>query len=103
VELTPEITAGLRRVRRRQCVFVLTWIAYVPVLAVLVLQLRIPPELVMPVGLTWMAIMAAAAAWTVRARCPRCGEHFGVERTLRIAGWLDPVAGRCRSCQLPLR
>lgn len=103
MELTHEITAGLRDIRKRRRIVWGMWLAYLPAVALLAWTFQLSDAGAFKVVGAYMAAWVAAGVWAGRARCPRCGERYDSKRGALGFRVHNPWAQSCISCQLPLR
>lgn len=107
VQRDAHVREGLRELRRRRAVYFSILVAFLPACTLLsVLGFRYP--LVPVLGVVPLFALAAVAYRTLnRSRCPRCHEHFFVQK-LTKQSWTPysstsiPPQRTCQKCGLDL-
>lgn len=94
-DMTPEVRAGLQRLRRRRAFFWAGIIVYIPLIWAS-LQITGSDRATAWVFGVWLVYVAIAANITAFSKCPNCGYLY------HINGVVPMYLRRCLHCGLPL-
>ena len=96
-----EYLRSWRDLRRREVLFWLVVLSYVPGILLIIwivneIRDDVPEHMFAFLSAAWIAAFVAAAAYRQRFRCPRCGQLL----FRRLIGF-GPDSPKCLSCRLP--
>jgi len=95
-ELDPhELSAGLKKIRRRRWFFWIMIMIYLPAMLV-ALQMPQSGQAVVTVFVAWILLLIVAVTLMALVRCPQCGNCF------HMNGFLFRPVRKCFHCKLHL-